>query len=339
MHQTLYQDGIAKMATKDYAAAIAAFDQAIQQCSEFAEAYYHRGRAQFELKQFSAAIADYTFALKLNSTYDSVYFARGLAHLAIAQFDAVVADAKQAILLKPNHAAAYDLLGTARQQQGAMSKAIASYKKAVELYLDQRDIANCRRCLALIRKLQASKTFSTPAPDLPNPNPTPIIDATKFLQQAVIKAQKGNIRGAMEDLDWAVQIDPQDAHAYARRAQVRTRLGDWQGAMDDYRQAARLFLDRADKSMAEEILQQIQQLKSAQPPKATRSYTRSSSVAMAQPPVGKPSRAIQAKLLRLVGDDRKIAVGLVQRLKLRQPGMPEDWYWEKAIYDLERDRQ
>jgi hypothetical protein len=48
---------------------------------------------------------------------------------------------------------------------------------------------------------------------------------------------------------------------------------------------------------------------------------------------------VQQKLLRLVGDDRRIAAGLVERLRLRHPGMPEDWYWEKAIYDLERDRR
>ena len=146
----------------------------------------------------------------------------------------------------------------------------------------------------------------------------------------------------MEDLDWALEIDPLDAWAYASRSQVRANFGDLQGAIEDSQQAAVLFGQQANQEMAEEMRQAAQTLQTAlqQAAKRTYSYQVMSVTRMTRPDieVGTPSRAIQRKLLRLVGDDRKIAVGLVRRLKLKNPGMPEDWYWEKAIYDLERDR-
>jgi tetratricopeptide (TPR) repeat protein len=160
-----------------------------------------------------------------------------------------------------------------------------------------------------------------------------------FLQQAMSKATQKNYRGAMEDLDWVVQIDPQEAQAYLYRGQVQTQMGNLQEAIADYQQAARLFLDKADKAMAQQLLDTIKQLKTqAQRQSVTPLPTRPRSPRQLVP-TGRPSRAIQQKLLRLVGNDRQIVAGLVERLKMKNPGMPEDWYWEKAIYDLERDRR
>lgn len=44
-------------------------------------------------------------------------------------------------------------------------------------------------------------------------------------------------------------------------------------------------------------------------------------------------------LLRLVGGNRATAERLLQQVRQRYPGRSEQWYWEKAIYDLQRDRR
>ena len=341
MHSTFYQQGIAKASEKDYRGAISAFNQALQNQPDLAEAYYQRGLAHFNAGDFQAAISDYTEALQIDVGDAKGYFARGLAYLSATNLEAAIADAKHAILLKPDYAAAYNLIGTVRQRQSAPLKAIASYKKAVELYLDQRDIANCRRCLRHIRELQAASQPSLESVQSAPPLP-PLIDPNEFLQQAVQKAKNRNYRGAMEDLDWALQIDPQDAWAYASRGQVRTELGDFQGAIEDAQQAAVLFANQANQEMVEQMRQAVQALQTSLHQAAKRvsayQFAPSTRVTRQDIEVGKPSPQVQRKLLRLVGDDRKIAVGLVKRLKLKNPGMPEDWYWEKAIYDLDRDR-
>ncbi|MEL6382983.1 MAG: tetratricopeptide repeat protein [Cyanobacteria bacterium J06626_18] len=347
MQEALYQQGIARAKAGNYSAAIAAFTRALQHQFDFADAYYQRGLVHFKRCDFTAAIADYTKALQHGGDDAGRYFARGLAYLSAQQPDAAIADAKQAILLDPASASAYKLIGRARQRQGDDQKAIASYKKAVELYLDQRDIESCRRCLGHIRKLQAQ--------DQPTPQPssssstasesaagaqTPLTDPDEFLKRAMQKAQRKDYRGAMEDLDWAIQIDPQDAEAYASRSQVRADFGDFHGAIADLQQVAVLSANQSNPEKAQQLQETIQtlQAKAKQAAARTQYYGAGSQTTYPDVEVGRPSPAVQRKLLRLVGDDRKIAVGLVKRLKLKHPGKPDDWYWEKAIYDLGRDR-
>mgnify|MGYP001796837798 CR=1 FL=1 len=170
----------------------------------------------------------------------------------------------------------------------------------------------------------------------------PLIDLHEFLRQAEQKAKQKNYQGAMEDLNWALEIDPLDAWAYASRGQVKANFGNLRGAIEDCQQAAVLFSQRANPKMAKQMQQTVQTLQTALQTAAKRTwaYEVMSVERMVCPDieVGTPSRTVQKKLLRLVGDDRKIAAGLVKHLKLKHPGRPEDWYWEKAIYDLERDR-
>lgn len=47
---------------------------------------------------------------------------------------------------------------------------------------------------------------------------------------------------------------------------------------------------------------------------------------------------LERKLLKLLGGKHKTAYRLIQQSRLRYPDKSADWHWEKAIYDLERDR-
>lgn len=46
----------------------------------------------------------------------------------------------------------------------------------------------------------------------------------------------------------------------------------------------------------------------------------------------------EKELLRLVGGNRAVAERLVEQVQLRNPHHSEQWCWEKAIYDIQRDR-
>jgi serine/threonine-protein kinase len=47
----------------------------------------------------------------------------------------------------------------------------------------------------------------------------------------------GDVQGAIEDFNVAIQIDPQDADPYYNRGISRSDLGDKQGAIEDFNQA------------------------------------------------------------------------------------------------------
>lgn len=50
------------------------------------------------------------------------------------------------------------------------------------------------------------------------------------------------------------------------------------------------------------------------------------------------SRKLQKKLLRLLHDDQDTANRLLSQVKMKNPNKSSNWYVEKVIYDLERDR-
>ena len=50
-------------------------------------------------------------------------------------------------------------------------------------------------------------------------------------------------------------------------------------------------------------------------------------------------RRTQRQLLRLVNGNRAVALRLVEKVRERNPKRSEQWCWEKAIYDIQRDRR
>jgi hypothetical protein len=66
--------------------------------------------------------------------------------------------------------------------------------------------------------------------------------------------------------------------------------------------------------------------------KPRRRYTKPSS------PRRRVNLVLEKQLLTMVAGNRQLAERLVDLARAGQPQRSEDWYWEKAIYDLERDR-
>ena len=52
-----------------------------------------------------------------------------------------------------------------------------------------------------------------------------------------------------------------------------------------------------------------------------------------------PSMELHQRLLGLVGGNMAIAQRLIDIAKQDHPNMPEVWYWQKVVFDLESDRQ
>ncbi|HEY9711080.1 MAG TPA: hypothetical protein V6D48_22930 [Oculatellaceae cyanobacterium] len=51
------------------------------------------------------------------------------------------------------------------------------------------------------------------------------------------------------------------------------------------------------------------------------------------------NRSLETRLVLLLRNDIQAAHRLVSSARSRHPGRHENWYWEKAIADLERDRR
>ena len=420
IEKQLYEQGVEKARQKDYAGAIADLTEAIQLSPYFADAYYQRGLAYFDTGNLHDAVSDYTRALEFNPESVGARYARALVRLTLKNLPGALEDVDAAIARDEKYAAAYNLRGMVQRKQGNIHGAIAAFKKAGELYLAQKDAENCRRCLERAKQLQPKSP--QPTPQAP---PQPLLSSDEIYAQILTKAESGDCRGAMRELDWAIELDdkdanayccrgiirskmgdsrgaiadfnralrlnPEDAIAYRNRGKLRMELGDWggaasdfnraieiepkdamllvargnafremgnysaaiddytqaleidaedanayyhrgmararmeemKGAIEDYQNAASYFCEKEDWKNYQNALDSLKQLQSAAP------QTKAAEV---------NSNPLRDRLLILVGGHWGIAERLIERAKYYYPGMSEDWYIEKVVYDLEQQR-
>jgi tetratricopeptide (TPR) repeat protein len=436
MEQELYNQGLEKALQGDLQGAIQDFNQALLLNPQFTEAYYKRAVARFDLGDLQGAIADYNQALRLNPQSVESYFGRALALLALRDNQGAIADANQVIKINPTHAAAFNLEGTAYRSLGDTNQAIASLKKAAELYLEQKDTVNCRKCLDAIKKIQAPQIQKAQE----------LAQTEAFFSQALQKLKLGKYGDALADFNWLLQVDPKDARAYCYRGIVRCRLRDnqgaiedlgmamllnpqdtqvryhrglvrielrdyrgaiddfsqliqsnpqnaeaymnrglaysklenyrqaiedysrglsikpkdadlychravaradfedYQGAIDDYQKAANIYFDQQDWASYQQIVGKQKNLEAkarSQAQKRANKLNNEDVFINQEKQIWSNSQTnieLQERLLRMVGGYWEVAQRLIDLAKQKHPGMPENWYLEKVISDLERNR-
>ncbi|MBD2338517.1 tetratricopeptide repeat protein [Calothrix sp. FACHB-156] len=420
MSDEFYYRGLEKAKQKDYAGAIEEFNRALQVTPFFPEAYLQRGLAYYDSGAILQAVSDYTEALKQNPQSLAAYYSRALARVALKNLPGALEDVEYAIRLNYNYAAAHSLRGMVRRKQGYIQEAIANFKKAAELYLEQKDKENCRLCLERIKELQPPDKSPVLKQNIPN---ITIKSEKDYFTQLLDKAEKGDTREAIEDLNWVLQADPQDAQAYCCRGVVRCKMGNYQEAIADFNQALRLdFHDAivyrnrgkarylladyqgaiADFNQALKIqpqdalvfvargnayramsnylgaIQDYSQAISINPDDAQAYYNRGITHTLLEEMLAarddyqkaisiflekedwdnyhqvlnsltkiqkslpdnqnQKYNLLRQRLLRMVGGQWEIAQRLIQQKKDYYPQMPEEWYLQRVIADLERDR-
>ena len=83
--------------------------------------------------------------------------------------------------------------------------------------------------------LDSTPTEDNPIERLKNPT-----KASDYYARAILSFSKGNLQGALEEFNRALEINPDYADAYFDRGNVLFQLKDYQGAMADWKEALRI---------------------------------------------------------------------------------------------------
>ena len=118
---------------KNYAQALAAYDEAITLNPNFAEAYNNRGIVKYELGQYAEAVSNYTMAIKLHANFVEALNNRGNAYAALGQFQNAAQDLQAAIKLNDSNAACHNNLGSVYYSMKNFDAAIQEYTHAIQL--------------------------------------------------------------------------------------------------------------------------------------------------------------------------------------------------------------
>ena len=238
MTRAYYQQGLEKAKAGDRRGAIADFDLALISTPEWGEVYYRRGLAYFDLGEILTAVSDYTQALTIDPQHRDCYYARALARLTLKNFPGALEDIDRAIQFGRDYAPAYQLKGMVCKKLTKYPAAIAAYKIAANLYLGQQNPISSRQCLDLAQSLQPQPihppTASVLTPALP------LITSEQFYTQLLEQGERGDLSGAIDNVNWAVRTSPEDVRAFSCRGALHLKQGNLAAALADFSQALQL---------------------------------------------------------------------------------------------------
>jgi tetratricopeptide (TPR) repeat protein len=231
MDTTQFDRGLQQIQAKDYPAAIATFTQIIATSPHWADAYCQRGLAHYDSGNVHAAVSDYTQALNIDPKSSKAYYCRALARLALKNLPGTLADVNAALQSRNHYAAAYQLRAIVHRKQGNVTGAIADFETAARLYQEQNQLEPARQCQVKLQQLRPAITAPPPAA------PSPFLIEQDYFTQVMDLTKQGKIKQALDNINWVLQVAPQDGKAYCCRGLVHCKQHQFQAAIADFNQA------------------------------------------------------------------------------------------------------
>ena len=249
---------------EDYVLAIQYFNQVIRLKPYIAEPYYLRGLAKFSLDDYKGAEEDCTLCIERNPFISNAYQIRGISRQNQENFDGAIDDYKKGLESNPENKTMLLNKAIAEIQSKKLTEAEQSldhliqlspsfpnaYMSRSQLYLEKKDtvraLQDINKVIALdkyepiayaqraLLTAQYTQQYDSALIDMDyaiklNPGFTAL-----YINRAILKYYKNDLRGAMDDYNRVVEIDPQNAIARYNRGLLRAQVGDKNRAIDDF---------------------------------------------------------------------------------------------------------
>src|ERR1700690_2132560 len=131
--RTAYRQGQVLELHNDYAAAVAAYSDAIAADPRNDTAYLHRALARQQQGDFEQAVADFSGALAVQPNNSRAYLGRAVAEASLGRDDKASADIEETLLRDPRSVDAILLRARIHQQHGQVQEAMADYSAAIAI--------------------------------------------------------------------------------------------------------------------------------------------------------------------------------------------------------------
>ena len=109
------------------------YSEALRSDNRYAPAHVNRGLAYVALREYAKAIADFDLAIRSTPKDASLYFKRGVAQGGLGDWRGAVKSYTEALRINPKYAEAYSNRSAAYRRLGDEAKAQADAAKSGEL--------------------------------------------------------------------------------------------------------------------------------------------------------------------------------------------------------------
>lgn len=231
---TQFYLGKAYAGLQEHEEAIRHFDQALDQDSEFIEAYIERGVSYVLLDDYDAAIDDFNQALEMDSENVYAYGSRGCAYARSGDYDAAVADFNRVLDINPLYRdSPMTLADTQRITVGAYIEAVANLQAADEAIAQGANNGKTyrRRGMAYfsLGEYDNALTDLNQAIEMDDED----VEAY-FYRGSLLGYYQDDEAGALADFERIMELDADYANAYYAHGNLQARLENYAAAIADY---------------------------------------------------------------------------------------------------------
>ncbi|WP_103669709.1 tetratricopeptide repeat protein [Pseudanabaena sp. BC1403] len=249
---------------------------------------------------YTNALIDLNWILQIDPKNVKAFCLRGLTLGKLGDPEAAIKDLNQATFLEPQNLEVRISRGRIRLEIGDAQGAISDFNELLREYPSMSEIYSDRA-------------------------------------KAHLKLQ--DYRTAIEDFSRSLSLNNNSPQLYCDRAEVRYDFGDLKGAIDDYQLAANIWFNQSNMDRYRYALDRVNLWRSELEKQTKEGKRQQPNAAANVDLMQMPSLELQQRLLSLVGGNMAIAQRLIDIAKQDHPNMPEVWYWQKVIFDLESDQR
>ena len=246
------------------------------------------------------ALIDLNWMLQIEPKNVKAFCLRGLTLGKLGDPEAAIKDLNQATFLEPQNIEVRISRGRIRLEIGDAQGAIADFNELLREYPSMAEI---------------------------------------YSDRAKAHLKLKDYRTAIEDFSRSLSLDNKSPQLYCDRSEARYEFGDLKGAIDDYQLAANIWFNQSNMDRYRYALDRVNLWQSELEKQTKEGKRQLANAAVTVDLMQMPSLELQQRLLGLVGGNMAIAQRLIDIAKQDHPNMPEVWYWQKVIFDLESDQR
>ena len=248
---------------EDYVLSIQYFNKVITARPYLHEPYFFRALAKYNLDDYKGAEDDLTKSIERNPYVSRSYQLRGLCRAGLESYVDAERDFRMAIKYDPQNPVLWQNLAVTaikREQWDDAAEIIDSMlifsPRNVDAYLMRTQVAIKQEDSIMVKRMMTEAyNCDKYSPELYSLGAMLLCDKERYeeaeesvdraielmpgrsgnyLNRALIRYYRNNLRGAMDDYDLALYVDPDNFYGYYNRGLLRMQLGDDNRAIEDF---------------------------------------------------------------------------------------------------------
>lgn len=228
LHEPYFYRGLAKFYLDDFTGAEADCSAAIQRNPFVVDCYQLRGLARVNQGKYAEAIGDYRSALYHAPEDEGLWHNLALCYANLKDYDAAIGVLDTIVRIVPGYAPALNMRAQVHIQQEDTVAALADLESSLKINKYDSDVYATR---ALVYLQQES--YEDAEDDLTyaiHLNPR----SNYYINRALTRYYRQELRGAMSDYDLALDLDPNNVLGRYNRGLLRAQVGDDNRAIEDF---------------------------------------------------------------------------------------------------------